>query len=109
LLQVAVPAGLAAYFWFARREGGSTALMLAWAGTTLRDVSVYIADAPTQQLPLIGGSHDWSYIFGPRVIGNLSASLPVSQLVWILGLLLVLSGLACAVVDLVRPSARPRP
>ncbi len=34
------------------------------------DVSIYIADAPFQRLPLIGGSHDWAYLLGPAAFGN---------------------------------------
>jgi hypothetical protein len=107
-LQVAVPIGLAVYFWFVRHEPGATGLMLAWAGTAARDVSVYVADAPYQALPLIGGRHDWAYIFGPEVLGNLSVSRPVSQVVWSVGLALVLGGLGVAVLALVRPSAPAR-
>ncbi len=64
-LQVLVPLGLAAYF-AVRRELLGTALCLAWTGTSARDASVYIADAPTQQLELIGGEHDWAYVLGER-------------------------------------------
>lgn len=65
--QVAVPVGLAAYFLLARREPVSAGVLLAWAGTSARDVSVYIADAPYQALPLLGnGEHDWAYLLGSR-------------------------------------------
>ena len=58
VLQVAVPLGLAAYFGLLRRkEWASAGFCLAWAGTSARDVAVYVADAPVQALPLIGGGH----------------------------------------------------
>ena len=52
--QVLVPAGLAAYFLFVRRDLLGGGLCLAWAATSAQDASVYIADAPFQRLRLIG-------------------------------------------------------
>ena len=62
--QVLVPAGLAVYFWVKSRDRLATGLMLVWAATSMQDASVYIADAPYQRLPLIGGHHDWAYLLG---------------------------------------------
>jgi len=66
LLQVAAPLGLAAFFWFVRKELPAAALLVAWAGVSIRNVSVYMADANTRVLPLLGGQegHDWAYLFG---------------------------------------------
>lgn len=66
LLQVAAPLGLAAYFWFARKELSSVVLLVGWAAVSLRNVSVYMADANARVLPLLGGQegHDWAYLFG---------------------------------------------
>lgn len=64
-VQVAVPLALSAYFAFARREGWAAAPLLAWAGASLRNVAVYIADAPYQRLDLWGGEgtlHDWAQL-----------------------------------------------
>jgi hypothetical protein len=36
---------------------------LAWASTNFQDASVYIADAPYERLQLIGGEHDWAFVF----------------------------------------------
>lgn len=85
--QVAVPLGLAAYFHFRRRDLVGTALTLAWAGTSMAGVATYIADAPYQQLDLLGGpgGHDWAFIFGPQGLNNLPASGPFSTAVWITG------------------------
>lgn len=60
--QVVVPMGLAAYFWAIRRDLASASFLLAWTGASLHDVSVYIADAPFERLPLIGGDHDWAFL-----------------------------------------------
>ncbi len=78
--QVAVPLGLAAYFWFGRRERHSAALMLGWAGASLNNVSVYIHDATRLALPLWGdfdgtaANHDWRYLLGPEVFDVLGAT-----------------------------------
>jgi len=67
--QIAVPIGLAAYFLFFRKDRLGVALCLAWAATSAKDVAVYVADAPYQALPLIGGEHDWAAILGPGIRG----------------------------------------
>jgi hypothetical protein len=102
VVQLCVPLGLALYFALVRRENGAAALMLAWAGTAARDVSVYVADAPYQALPLIGGRHDFAYLFGPEVLGDLQASLGVSRAVWLLGLAVLASGAVLAAGSLAR-------
>lgn len=65
ILQVAIPAGMAVYFWFWRKDRFATALMLCWTASSMRDVAVYVADAPVRALPLLGGdnvTHDWWFI-----------------------------------------------
>lgn len=67
VFQVAVPLALAWYFGYHQRDAAGTGFCLAWAGASAWDVSVYIADAPVQTLPLIGGGeHDWAYLLGGR-------------------------------------------
>lgn len=83
LLQVAAPFGLAAYFWFGRKDLPAATVFVAWAGVSLRNVSAYMADAQVRILPLLGGQegHDWAYLFGQwgmlpqaeRVAGFVSA------------------------------------
>lgn len=65
ITQVAVPLAICAHFLH-RREVVSAMLCLAWAGTSARDASLYIADAPYERLELIGGTHDWAYALGPE-------------------------------------------
>ena len=60
--QVLVPLGLAGYFYL-RREMASVMVLVAWTGTSMRNVAVYMADAPFERLQLIGGDHDWAFIF----------------------------------------------
>jgi len=105
VVQVAVPLGLAAYFRFLRRETLPAVLMLAWAGTSAQNASVYIADAPTQYLPLLGnGRHDWAWIFSE--LGHLEWAVPFARVVWFGGLLMVFAGLVLAVAPLVAPQVR---
>lgn len=68
LVQVAAPAGLAAYFLW-RDDRPAVVLMVAWLGMSLNNVSVYIHDATRMVLPLFGddgsgAGHDWRFILG---------------------------------------------
>ena len=61
--QVAVPFGLAMYFWLWQSDRAAGGLCLGWAATSAQDAARYIADAPYENLPLIGGDHDWAFVF----------------------------------------------
>ncbi len=93
VFQVAVPVGLAVYFGLRRRDLLAAGLCLAWAGASAVDVSIYIADAPFQRLPLIGGSHDWAYLLSPVAFGNLSGAAEIAGTVKMVGAGLVLAGI----------------
>lgn len=60
--QVAVPLGLAAYFYLTQSDRGAAGLCLGWAATAAADAARYIADAPYERLPLLGGDHDWAFV-----------------------------------------------
>ncbi len=105
LVQVGVPVGLALYFFLSRRDLVATGLCLAWAATSATDVSVYIADAPFQRLPLIGGVHDWGYVLGPEHLDALSAAHTIAAAVKMLGMMLLIAGIGLCVAELV-PSFR---
>ncbi|MBA2626053.1 MAG: hypothetical protein H0U89_10670 [Acidimicrobiia bacterium] len=104
--QVGVPLALAAYFLAARREQASAGVCLAWAATSLRSVATYVADAPFERLPLIGGEHDWAFILGPEGTDDLgrAASLAAELRAgaWVL-LALALAGCAWSLVVSLRP------
>ena len=93
VFQVAIPLGLAAYFGLRRRDLMAAGLCLAWAGTSAVDVSVYIADAPFQRLPLIGGSHDWAFLLGPAGFDSMRGAAGIASAVKVAGALLVLAGI----------------
>ena len=86
--QVAIPLAIAGYFLW-RRELVSGMLCLAWAGTSAHDASVYIADAPYERLELIGGYHDWAFVFGPEGLDAMERSGQVAAVVDAAGLALV--------------------
>ena len=65
IAQVAIPLLIAVYFFFRRGDWVGAAVCLAWAATSALEVAIYVADAPTQKLELIGDSHDWAFILGP--------------------------------------------
>jgi hypothetical protein len=98
--QVAVPLGLAAYF-FGRRSFGAAAILTAWAGCSARNVAVYIADAPYQRLPLWGGDgvlHDWAQLLAGRPMQYAGT---IAWAVDAMGWLLVALGFALALAPVV--------
>lgn len=103
LLQVAVPAGLAVYFWLRQHDRAATGFCMAWAGTSAWDVSVYIADAPYQALPLIGGGqHDWAYILGPRQFDAIDRAGSIAGFVETMGMAVAAAGVGLALWPAVR-------
>lgn len=99
-LQVLVPFGLAVYFWFWQRDAASTGLLMVWGGTSMQDVSVYVADAPFQDLQLIGGTHDWWWLLSH--FGRMSWADELARGVWVVGLGLGLAGLVLIVTPVAR-------
>jgi hypothetical protein len=64
LMQLIVPASFFGYFL---RHGDryAAAVLLWWIGQNFWNISVYVKDARTAELPLVGGGeHDWAYILG---------------------------------------------
>jgi hypothetical protein len=100
--QVLVPAALAAYFLAVRRDRGGGGFCLAWAGASAWDVSVYIADAPRQALPLIGGGvHDWAYLLGPNGWDALESAGVIARGVDLAGLVVSVAGVGIAIAAVV--------
>jgi hypothetical protein len=93
-VQVAVPLAIAAGLWWRSDDPLGAGLALGWAGTSAQDASVYIADAPHQQLPLIGGVHDWATLLGPQHLDAVYIADDLARLAWVTGLVLVLAGAA---------------
>ncbi len=91
--QVAVPLAIAGHFLW-RRRLASGMLCLTWAGTSARDASVYIADAPYERLGLIGGIHDWAFALGPEGFDALGRAGAVASGVHGAGLVMVVAAVA---------------
>lgn len=98
--QILVPVGLALVFWFGVSDRMAAGLCLAWAGSSAQHVEVYVADAPHQRLPLIGGEHDWAFILGR--MGLLDRAEGVATVVRGLALVLLLAGMAACLWGLAR-------
>ena len=107
--QVAVPLSLAWYFGIARRDAAGGGFSLAWAGASAWDVSVYIADAPTQALPLIGsGEHDWAYLLGRRGFDAIHLADEIAGFVEYTGAILSALGIGMALWAMVSGFKHPR-
>ena len=89
--QTLVPLILAAVF-IGRGDGAGAGFCICWAGTTLQDASVYIDDADTQALPIIGTAHDWATVLGPAHLDVIEHDDTIAMVVryaglavWVLG------------------------
>lgn len=94
LIQIAVPAGLATYFWLVRRDDIGAGVCLGWAGTSAWNVAVYVADAPYERLQLIGGDHDWAYTLFE--LDRMALADDLAAAVRFVGLVLVVAGAVVA-------------
>lgn len=84
LLQVGFPAVFVWYFW-RQQQHFSAALCLFWVSQNLFNVSVYVADARSMQLELVGGGeHDWNYLLFE--MGLLMHDQAVARFVYLVGL-----------------------
>jgi len=86
LLQLFMP--LAFVFYFVRQDDPhSASVPLWWVAQNFWNVSVYVSDARTQQLPLVGGGdHDWAILLGGA--GLLAWDQTLGQVVYLVGVLL---------------------
>jgi hypothetical protein len=99
-LQVAVPSGLAAYFYFWQSDRAASGLCLGWAATAAADAARYIADAPYERLPLLGGDHDWAFVLSETNLIHRAALF--ATLVRIAAWVMVLGGAALLAAPYVR-------
>ena len=88
-LQVLLPA-VCAWAFFRQRQPGSLAVALFWTGESVTDVAIYVADAKTRTLPLLGGDpagHDWHYLLGQ--VGLLNWAPMLGRLTFGLGIVII--------------------
>lgn len=62
IAQLAFPLAFIWYFFFSGQKF-SAAIISYWLGFSLINVGIYAGDARVQALPLIGGEHDWAFLF----------------------------------------------
>lgn len=94
LFQLIIPATFVGYFWL-RKDQYAAAFALWWVAQNLWNISVYIADARAQELPLVGGGvHDWTYLLGQA--GWLARDVALGQGVHATGVLIYLIALGLA-------------
>jgi hypothetical protein len=101
--QLFVPTAFTVYFVL-QRQFFSSAVTFFWIGQNLFNISVYVKDAQTMDLPLIsvGGSdntiHDWNYILSR--LGLLRWDHAVGNTIYVLGIVViaasVVAGLYCS-------------
>lgn len=64
LMQLLIPFSILVYF-FIKRETAGVFFCSFWFGENLLNIAVYVNDAGTLALPLVGGGeHDWNIILG---------------------------------------------
>lgn len=101
VMQLLVPAALAIALWRSGDRHGAT-VPLWWIGQNCWNISVYIRDARTQQLPLVGGGeHDWALLLGQW--GWLRHDQALGGSVYLLGVVLyavsIIGGWSLATLD----------
>ncbi|MDP2786324.1 MAG: hypothetical protein Q8O38_17280 [Sulfurimicrobium sp.] len=100
LFQLLLPLIAAATVLWQNRDPFGAALGVWWCGISMMDLAAYIHDAKTPQLTLLGGHtgedgpHDWIYLLD--VFGKVQQSQSYGAIVYWLGVLLMLAGLAWA-------------
>ena len=102
IAQVAVPLAIGIYFFVFRSDWLAAALCLAWAATSALEVAVYVADAPTEELELIGGSHDWAFILGPDGYDALDRAAPLADTIRSVAWIALITGAALCVASAFR-------
>ena len=105
--QLVVPLAIGIYFFVLRGDWLGAALCLAWAATSALEVAIYVADAPTEELELIGGSHDWALILGPDGYDALDRAAPLADTIRSVAWMALITGAALCVASAfrVRPQA----
>lgn len=99
LLQLLVPLVFVLYF-YSTSQNFSAALTVFWLGESLINVSVYMADAVTMQLPLLGGGtegHDWHNLFS--MLGLLPQTAAWSFATHTLGVLVILLAIVLGIAS----------
>jgi hypothetical protein len=109
LFQLLLPTAFVAHF-LRRKERFGAAVCLWWVAQNCWNISVYVADARAQELPLVGGGeHDWFYLLS--ALRWLENDLALARAVHGAGVLIFIAslalGLAATLVAPARETAEP--
>lgn len=109
LAQLLVPLLLGARFVLKEREPFGGAVCLWWTGQNLVNISVYMADARSLALPLVGGGdHDWNELFYRLGLLSEEAVARVSGMTRLAGFTVMLAALAWGACFLLPRGSRER-
>lgn len=107
--QLLVPLLLALNFLFRERQPFAAAVCAWWTGENFINISVYMADARTLALPLVGGGdHDWNELFHRFGLLGESAVQTVSMATHALGAAVMIVSLAWCATFVLPAAARHR-
>ncbi|MFQ5853728.1 MAG: hypothetical protein ACE5JU_24480 [Candidatus Binatia bacterium] len=95
LMQLILPAAFVGYFM---RQGDrhAASVSLWWVAQNLWNISVYVRDARSQALPLIGGEHDWAYLLGR--LNLLDYDQVLGRTIYFVGVLIFLYAIVVGIV-----------
>ena len=107
IFQVAIPVLLTWYFLARRHQAFPAACCLWWSGESLHNVALYMADARDLALPLIGGGeHDWNELFFRFGVLDEPSMTAIARTAHAFATVVMLVGLAWAVVLVLPARAR---
>lgn len=90
LMQIIIPSMFVVFYWI-KKKRFLTQIFLIWLGENLMNISVYVSDARTKKLPLLGGNrvyHDWNYLLSQT--GLLDYDTLLGNIVFGIGVLMFL-------------------
>ncbi|HPZ08136.1 MAG TPA: hypothetical protein PL110_08480 [Candidatus Eremiobacteraeota bacterium] len=94
--QLFVPCVFSIYF-FKKKDYRAFFFTIFWFFENFINISIYMADAPYQQLPLLGGDgvvHDWVYLCGElKCLRNIEAMAMMVRVTGTLGMIASIMGL----------------
>ena len=92
LFQLIVPATFLGYFLIKMKDQHAASVMLWWIAQNLWNISVYIKDAQTQYLHLVGGGvHDWGFMLAELDV--IQQEQEIGQAVLAVGVLLFIASI----------------
>jgi hypothetical protein len=111
IAQVAIPLLIAIYFFFGRGDWIAAGVCLVWAAASAGEVSLFVADAPTQKLDLLGDDkNDWTIILGPDGYSALAKSQELAHKIRdVASVTAVVGALLCLAAPLRTQRRRPQP